>query len=272
MIVVTKSKSCLLGMLFFLIFPLVNAIADSSITTSCSNKSEDEHPAQQCHSYSEKISKNKPKLALFINAANGNINWERVNHLADSSKWKTQELVLDNFGTIMRDDSFTAALENSYHTMKETLEDIQPDILLASSKGIGVIAYLASKNLWVKHPVILFSPIPNPIDGLVDGSSYELEWSDTIDIMRRHRLGPILVVAGSSIDEEMLISQAMQEPSECGEVSRKTGTFENCRDWRHVVVAGDHEWIHLSKNEGVISNLIDYMFLWLEKNNDEKER
>mmetsp|Transcript_25813 Transcript_25813/g.47474 ORF Transcript_25813/g.47474 Transcript_25813/m.47474 type:complete len:271 (+) Transcript_25813:102-914(+) len=265
MIVVTKSKSCLLGMLFFLIFPLVNAIADSSITTSCSNKSEDEHPAQQCHSYSEKISKNKPKLALFINAANGNINWERVNHLADSSKWKTQELVLDNFGTIMRDDSFTAALENSYHTMKETLEDIQPDILLASSKGIGVIAYLASKNLWVKHPVILFSPIPNPIDGLVDGSSYELEWSDTIDVMRHHNLGPIMVAAGSSTDEEMFISEALREPSACGEMHTDTGTFEKCKDWRHVVVPGDHHWKNLHKNEAVISKLIDYIVLWIEK-------
>merc|ERR1712013_587387 len=139
-------------------------------------------------------------------------------------------------------------------------------------KGIGVIAYLASKKLWVERPVILFSPIPNPIDGLVRGDSYEVEWSDTIDIMMRHRLRPVLVAAGSSSDEEMLVSQAIQEPSACGELSERTGRFEICKDWRHVVVTGDHGWKNLDENELVVSELIDYMFSWLERNHIKDKR
>mmetsp|Transcript_14688 Transcript_14688/g.31913 ORF Transcript_14688/g.31913 Transcript_14688/m.31913 type:complete len:183 (+) Transcript_14688:155-703(+) len=167
--------------LFLLLCFLVKAMSDSSIASSaCASNGESEHP-QTCHSRSEKTSPDKPpplktkKLVLSINAANGNVNWERVNSLAVGSNWEVQELILDNFGTIMRDDSFTAALENAYSAMKQSLEDIQPDALLASSKGVGVIAYLASRNLWASKPVILFSPIPNPIDGLVHGNSYEME-------------------------------------------------------------------------------------------------
>mmetsp|Transcript_14688 Transcript_14688/g.31916 ORF Transcript_14688/g.31916 Transcript_14688/m.31916 type:complete len:91 (+) Transcript_14688:722-994(+) len=90
--------------------------------------------------------------------------------------------------------------------------------------------------------------------------------------MRRHQIGPALVAVGSSVDEEMLISQAMQEPSACGEISQNTGTFENCRDWRHAVVLGDHGWTTLRENEAVVSKLIDYMFSWQEKINEEKQR
>jgi len=265
MISTTTSKSSLSLVLVLLLFILFGAaIADSSTSTStCANNDESDYLPR---------SETKPKLVLSINAANGNIDWERVNSLAGSdSDWEVQELFLNDFGTIMRDESFTAALDHSYSIVKQTLEDIQPDILLASSKGFGVIAYLASNNLWIEHPVILLSPVPNPIDGLVSGTSYELEWSDTIDIYRRHRIGPVLVAVGSSADEEMLISQAMQKPFACGKASETTGRFENCIDWRHVVVPGDHQWKNLVENELVVKRLIQYMFSWLEKNNKRKE-
>jgi len=207
------------------------------------------------------------KIILSINAANSHKNWERVNTLVDGSefKWEIQELILPNFGEIMHENSFTAALEKSYYIMKETLERLQPHILLASSKGVGAIAYLASKGLWIERPVIFFSPIPNPIGGLVSGSSYEMEWSDTINIIKHHNIRPVLVVAGSSIDEEMFISEALQEPSACGLLDRNAGTFDNCKDWRHVVVSGDHSWSSLPQNEVIISKLIDYAVLWIEK-------
>ena len=67
--------------------------------------------------------------------------------------------------------------------MKGALENMQPDILLAASKGVGVMAYLGSKNLWANKPTILFSPIPNPINGLVRDNLYEIEWKDTIGVM-----------------------------------------------------------------------------------------
>ena len=106
-----------------------------------------------------------------------------MNSLAAVCNWEVRELVVVGFGPIMRDHSFTAALDDSNPAMKQTLEDIRPGILLATSKGVGVIAYLASKKLWVDRPVILFSPIPNPIDGLVDCDSNEMGWNVTIELL-----------------------------------------------------------------------------------------
>eukprot|EP00579_Thalassiosira_antarctica_P017989 CAMPEP_0201930108 /NCGR_PEP_ID=MMETSP0903-20130614/24486_1 /ASSEMBLY_ACC=CAM_ASM_000552 /TAXON_ID=420261 /ORGANISM="Thalassiosira antarctica, Strain CCMP982" /LENGTH=267 /DNA_ID=CAMNT_0048469091 /DNA_START=82 /DNA_END=885 /DNA_ORIENTATION=- len=262
MIMINKSnKTFITGLIMSLLFfVLFQAVLVFTAVASCSNDNEIEMQGH-CRLYPPKAK----TLVLSINAANGFINWERVNTLVDSGNWEVQELILENFGSVMKEKSLTDALESSYHIMKDTLERLQPDILLASSKGVGVIAYLASKELWIKRPVILFSPIPNPIDGLVDGSSYELEWSDTIDVMRHHNLGPIMVAAGSSTDEEMFISEALREPSACGEMHTDTGTFEKCKDWRHVVVPGDHHWKNLHKNEAVISKLIDYIVLWIEK-------
>ncbi len=208
------------------------------------------------------------KLILSINAANSALNYKLINSLSGGSSWEVREAILDNFGAIMNEQSFTAALDHSYPLLKQTLEELQPDVLLASSKGVGVIAYLASKKHLADIPIILFSPIPNPIDGLVRGDSYEMEWSDTISVIRQHNLGPVLVVAGSSTDEEMLITQALQEPSVCGEVSVKTGLFEKCADWRHVVVPGDHGWRALEENKLTVSKLIDYMVTWMEKKKD----
>jgi len=123
------------------------------------------------------------------------------------------------------------------------------------------------RTFWVERPAILFSPLPNPIDGLVHvDSEEEMGWRDTIGIMKDRKLGAVLVAAGTSADdEEMLITQAMQEPSACGEVSESTGAFENCGNWRHVIVPGNHGWTNLPENEAVVSTLIDFMFLWLER-------
>ena len=137
-------------------------------------------------------------------------------------------------------------------------------MLLASSKGVGAIAHLASKKHLASMPIILFSPIPDPIKNLVRGDSYEMEWSDTISVMQ-HDIGPVLVIAGSSTDEQMLICQALQEPTACGEASEKTGLFEKCTDWLHVVVPSDHGWRALGENQLAISKLIDYMVSWVEK-------
>jgi len=213
----------------------------------------------------EPLHQNKRKLVLSINAANSIIDWESINSLTHN-EWEVQELVLDNFGDIMRDNSFTAALENSFDTLKATIQDLKPDILLVASKGVGIIAYLASKNIWVKRPIILFSPIPNPIDGLVSGDSYESEWTDTIDILKNSHLSPVMLVTGSSSDEEVFISKALQEPSACGNISRKTGTFEKCKDWRLLIVPGDHFWKNVPENEHVIAKVIDYSFRWLTLN------
>jgi len=263
-----STLSLVLGLLLLLscvLFPQAEAIAASS--AACVNNEENEQSQQQCRPYREnKFQKKQERdLVLSINAANSYVNWERINSLAGGQKWEVRELVLDGFGATMRDDSFTAALENCLDTLKEAIEDLKPRILLASSKGFGVIAYLASKNIWVKSPVILFSPIPNPIDGLVDGDSYESEWNGTIDVLRKSRLAPVMVVSGSSSDEEMLIGQAMREPSACGKMSPKARTFEKCKGWRHVVVPGDHGWRTLRKNEGVVVKLIDHVFRWLDK-------
>uniref|UniRef100_A0A7S1Z3A1 Uncharacterized protein n=1 Tax=Trieres chinensis TaxID=1514140 RepID=A0A7S1Z3A1_TRICV len=242
-----------------------SVIMASSPAVAKNEKSNEEYCRSEKSKYSPR------KLVLSINAANGKVNWDRVNALVAVYDWEVQELVLDGFGTIMREESFHAALEHSYPILKSTLESTRPDALLVASKGIGVIAYLASKNLWIERPVILLSPVPNPIPGLVDGSSYESEWNDTISIMRQCNLNPILVAVGSSSDEEMLISEATQDTS-CGKVSYQTRSFENCKGWRHVAVEGDHAWKNVRENERLLAKIIDYtMFLMDKARQDRSE-
>lgn len=92
-----------------------------------------------------------------------------------------------------------------------------------------------------------------------------MEWRDTVDIIRRHGVGPVLVVAGDSSDESMLVNEALQDPHVCGDVSPGSGTlFEHCDDWRLVIVPGDHVWKYLEGREVTIANLIDSMLAWME--------
>ena len=204
------------------------------------------------------------RTVLSINAANGYVNWERITAVFGNDEWQVRELQLDGFGHIMNEQSFHAALEHSYPVLESTIKGMKPDAILVSSKGIGVLAYLAAKGIWIERPAILLSPIPNPIDGLVDGTSYQSEWNDTVQILR-NKIGEkhaLIVAVGSSSDEEMLITEAMQDTS-CGTISPSTSNFENCTNWRHVVITGngnDHGWKNLQKNEWIIAKLIDYIF------------
>ena len=209
-----------------------------------------------------------PHLVLSINAANGQINWERINNIHSSNDWNVQELVLDGFGTIMNEESFTSAVEHFYPLLETAIQTLQPDILLVSSKGIGLLAYLAAKDLWVHRPAILLSPIPNPIDGLVDGSSsYQSDWNDTLRILQ-DKLGeeqPVIVAVGSSSDEEMLITECM-EATICGKLKATTAksidTFQNCTNWYHVVIPnGDHGWKNSQENEKIIAKLIEFSII-----------
>ena len=211
------------------------------------------------------------RLVLSINAANGYINWDRINniHHSSSNDWNVEELVLDGFGTIMKDESFTSALDRFFPILQTTIQRLNPDILLVSSKGIGILAYLAAKDLWVNRPAILLSPIPNPIDGLVNGSSYQSEWNDIVSILR-NKLGdthPIVIAVGSSSDEEMLITESIETTTCGGKIQTTTttttksiSTFQNCTNWYHVVIpnGGDHGWKNLPENEKIIAKLINF--------------
>ena len=249
---------------FFILFDVATVIATSRDDESSILKNQ--RPQQTCSS-----SRSSPQegLILSINAANGYVDWERVNDLAPqihenhNRHWRVEELVLEQFGPIMKEQSFHAALEYSLPVLESTIQSKQPDVLLVASKGVGVLAYLAAKNLWIDKPAILLSPIPNPIGGMVDGATYQSEWNDTIRILRA-KLGPtqpLLMVVGSSSDEQLLITDAMED-TVCGSVMETTGEFEHCTNWLHLVMpdGADHTWKNLPKYQPVLAKIIEYVY------------
>jgi len=255
----------LLTLGFFILFDVATVIATSRDDES--SMLTNQPPQQTCSGSSS--SSPQEGLILSINAANGYVDWERINGLASQSHenhnrhWRVEELVLEQFGPIMKEQSFHAALEHSLPVLESTLQSKQPDVLLVASKGVGVLAYLAAQNLWIDKPAILLSPIPNPIEGMVDDATYQSEWNDTIRILRA-KLGPtqpLLMVVGSSSDEQLLITDAM-EATVCGSVMETTGEFEHCSNWLHLVVpnGADHTWKNLPKYQPVLAKIIEYVY------------
>lgn len=189
------------------------------------------------------------------------------------SPWTIKSLNLPNFGSIMKEESFQSAIDNSYELLQRALDTYKPSGLIVSSKGIGIIAYLAIQGLWRRNgPVLMLSPIPNPIDGYVhdaDGT-WESEWKSTIQILLEYNVGPIQIVAGSSTDERLLIKDAIEETNLCGKVI-SDGTFDGQPGWFYEEVEGGHSWKSSPNHVTTIAQFIDKLMTISHSNNSPSE-
>jgi hypothetical protein len=192
-------------------------------------------------------------VVLAINAANGPVDWDYVESFAEDDEWwRVESLVLEGFGELMACQGFQAALDHFDALLQNAIEDVRPDVLLVSSKGVGIVTHLAVQGLW-NGPSILISPIPNPSNHVM-GGSWESEWQSTVQILVDYGVGPVIIAVGSTLDEKTLITEAIEETKTCGKLSN--GAFEDCPNWYHQVIQGGHDWKSNPSNARFIAGMI----------------
>ena len=221
---------------------------------------------------------------LSINAANGVVDWRLVEQSAAAVKtnatakatanisssslpWSIEEITLDGFGTIMKEQSFQSALDyfeselRSIFTTTTSGEDdtmqkqkAPIDVLIVSSKGVNILTFLATNGIWC-GPSILLSPIPNSCDH-IDGTSWETEWKSTMTalVSHHHSDTPLVIGIGTSFDEQYLIAEMMEETNVCGRLiptesveahtphALSGGFFATCPTWYLQSFHGNHSW------------------------------
>jgi hypothetical protein len=220
------------------------------------------------------------KSVISINAANGAVDWGLVEAAApgatnsSSLSWFVDEIVLDGFGQIMKEQSFQSALEHFEPQLRSIFssggDDASQnplDALIVSSKGVNVLTYLASEGLW-RGPFVLLSPIPNACDH-IDGNSWETEWKSTIDTLVSHHTGHLVIGVGTSFDEQYLIVEMAEETRVCGQhvvlkelrtTAAGGGSFEKCPTWFLQSFPGDHSWKNSAESAPNIAMLINRVF------------
>jgi hypothetical protein len=156
----------------------------------------------------------------------------------------------------MASRGFQAALDHFDPLLQNAIEEIRPDVLLVSSKGVGIVTYLAVQGLW-NGPSILFSPIPNQSNHVI-GGSWESEWQSTVQILVDYGVGPLIIAVGSTLDEKTLITEAIEETNTCGKLSN--GAFEDCPNWYHQVIQGGHDWRSNPNHARFIAGMITKIF------------
>lgn len=209
---------------------------------------------------------------LAIRAANSEIDWRAVEGFSVArdrrDRWRVEELHLENFGRIMKEKDFQAALEDSEDLLFQRLEAETVDALLIQSKGVGIASYLVWKDLW-KGPIILLSPIPNACEH-ISGGSWEVEWNSTMNLLVS--MEPVAIGTGNSRDEEDFIVESIQETDVCGHIRRGvTSTFEKCPWWILRSFPGDHMWKNAPDNARHIARLIDSLFHLAKKREETLE-
>mmetsp|Transcript_3594 Transcript_3594/g.4750 ORF Transcript_3594/g.4750 Transcript_3594/m.4750 type:complete len:274 (+) Transcript_3594:147-968(+) len=196
------------------------------------------------------------QTVLVIGAANGWTNWSAVEAFAEG-RWKLQYADLEGFGDTMQKEGFQAALNQWDSKLSQTIKLLQPCAVLVCSKGLNVLTHLAKENVWT-GPSVLLSPIPN--DCLHNpGDSWESQWASSMDTLFSEVLGPIVIGVGTSLDEETLIVDMMEETQVCGSIDRTQypKTFEKCPSWSLYSFPGDHSWNKNIANAPDIALLID---------------
>ena len=238
---------------------------------------------------------------LSINAANGVVDWRLVEQSAaaaaavktnatakattdissSSLPWSIEEITLDGFGTIMKEQSFQSALDyfeselRSIFTTTTSGEDdtmqkqkAPIDVLIVSSKGVNILTFLATNGIW-RGPSILLSPIPNSCDH-IDGTSWETEWKSTMTaLVSHHSDTPLVIGIGTSFDEQYLIAEMMEETNVCGRLipteSEAHTTphalaggffFATCPTWYLQSFHGNHSWKNDADNIPNLAMLI----------------
>ncbi|CAE7564770.1 unnamed protein product, partial [Symbiodinium microadriaticum] len=130
----------------------------------------------------------------------------------------------------------------------------------------NLLTHLVEIRRWT-GPSVLLSPIPNSCDHIAAASrTWEEQWLDSMSILRRHEISPIVIGVGSSSDEQMLILDMMEEAGICGPLVRRefatsTGAwFQECPGWEIFIFPGDHGWKQDPTNSMHVAFLLDRVF------------
>lgn len=217
------------------------------------------------------MSETRRVLAIVAATENTNrinrTNWTLVESSRGSApRWSIEEVVLEDFGTIMKARGFQVALDEFDETLRGALESVRPDALIVSSKGVGILTHLAQGGRW-NGPAVLLSPIPNESDH-VEGGSWESEWKSTTNTLVSRGVGPIAIGIGTSVDEQTLILESIEETGMCGNYLRGRQMFQKC-SWHLRSFPGNHYWKNDPANAQGIATLIDAVF-FLQRHQNER--
>jgi len=208
------------------------------------------------------------RTLLVINAANRPVNWRAVeafNTNKTTEQWSIREITLEQFGPVMKETSFQTALEHSEPQLRSIFSRTTstspppppPDALIVSSKGVGILTFLATQKLW-NGPSLLLSPIPNVCDH-IEGGSWENEWKSTVTVLSSHNVGPVVIGTGTSSDEQNFIVDILTDAQLCGRLSKRH-RFEKCPSWFLYSFPGDHSWRNDIDSAQNIAVLIHKLF------------
>jgi hypothetical protein len=255
------------GLLAFFLFAWIVGVSSALDTaTSSSRANESRGKSDDCQ-----------KRVISINAANGAVDWGLVEEAGSTAinssyvpPWCVDEITLEGFGKIMKEQSFQSALDHFEPQLRDifsgTSSHKPPDALIVSSKGVNIFTFLAAKGVW-RGPSILLSPIPNACDH-IDGNSWETEWKSTMESLVSHHRGPLGIGVGTSFDEQFLIVEMMEESGVCGKV-KTNSFFETCPTWFLQSFEGTHSWKNDATNAPSVARLINKLLGMVDRDVQE---
>mmetsp|Transcript_16204 Transcript_16204/g.23822 ORF Transcript_16204/g.23822 Transcript_16204/m.23822 type:complete len:239 (+) Transcript_16204:40-756(+) len=193
---------------------------------------------------------------LYLSAANAANNWTAIESFSDGT-WSIAPVNLEGFGETMFQRGFQAALEEVEDKLRLLMRLLNPNIVIVASKGLNVLTYLASMDIY-NGPTILLSPIPNKCDH-IHGNNWKDQWTNSMKVLRDKVVGPIGIGIGTSSDEQSIIVDMMNETLVCGETFEETNGqifFQHCPAWFLRSFPGDHGWKNQDSNAINIASLI----------------
>jgi hypothetical protein len=93
-------------------------------------------------------------------------------------------------------------------------------------------------------------------------STWEEQWTNSLNVLAENQVGPIAVGVGTSTDEQDLIVDMMNATQVCGDLQEEEVIggrvlFERCPDWSLRFFPGGHSWKGDSANAIHVASLID---------------
>lgn len=223
--------------------------------------------------------RNTPHKVFALGAANGRTNWTLVEEFSkNNGSWSIAFANLPGFGNIMKQRGFQAALDKFHDKVVLAIQKLDPAVILVASKGLGIVTHLAHQGIY-SGAVVLLSPIPNECNH-VSGTTWEEQWTDSMSVLVNNGVEPIGVGVGTSLDEQTLIVDLMNETQVCGDLVEKSAddmaddddkgklAFERCPNWFVRSFPGDHGWKNDASNAVEIASLIDEVLAIDKRLND----
>jgi hypothetical protein len=173
-----------------------------------------------------------------------NVAWDR---LQTKSPVRAEFEALPRFAEFFKQNDIEEALQYAIPLVLLAIQHHSPDCLVVHSKGVAIVTYLYTHELW-SGPVLLLSPIPNKCAHLQTTAAGEDPWADdwasVLDILDNRR---VAIGLGDSIDEQVLIDEFIGPPA-----SKKP-------NWLLLRAHGDHDWPSRPESRSTLESLLDWL-------------